>query len=239
MKKDTIRNLITVLLVMATSISLTSCSNSTTSQDSKLSAEITSSIAPVTSTISPETVIPETTAPETVVPETTTPETVSPSSEGYPISEEKTFGISAIDLASNMSETFADQEYENPFTADPTVTELDVSGTGKTTAYTYTVCSGVDFIISESQTSKEVTSVFLFGATAQMTTTEAGIFGSFCAIIVDGFEPNEDMLAVIDQKLNIAQSGFTDGTINVASGSNAMFSYSVIDGQAYLSITAQ
>ena len=64
-------------------------------------------------------------------------------------------------------------------------------------------------------------------------------FGAYAAVLINNLESNNDISAAIEAKLDIANSGFTDGTVNMAEGSEASFTYMVVGGVAMLLISAR
>lgn len=151
----------------------------------------------------------------------------------------KTFSISASELIDAMAESFKGSGYVNAFIAEPAVAETDETAFGKAITYTFQVCDGVQCVICEAKADEKVYSVFLVGDTSKMQADKGETFGAYAAVLINNLESNNDISAAIEAKLDIANSGFTDGTVNTAEGSEASFTYMVVGGVAMLLITAR
>lgn len=163
-------------------------------------------------------------------------EAPSPPTEKNSGTAVKTFGISAADLANAMSKAFKGSEYGNAFENEPEVEESEDKTFGKLVSYSYPICDGAQCVLYETKDGGEAYSVFLVGDSSKMDTDDAKAFGAYAAIIIDGFESDDQKLTEIDSKLDIANTGFSTSAVNVASGTSANFTYLVDDGTAMLLI---
>lgn len=180
-------------------------------------------------------------APPSSSPTSTTSEKPSAPAEPSPSSNVvaysgTTFTLSASETTELLSEVFADGDLPNTFTSTPTIDET-TGDVGTFTTYSYKICPGAQCILYEATESEKLAQIFLMGSSNSMSTDDAKVFGGYLATITAVFVADQTELDELDEALNIAESGFESGTMNMYTSSIANFSY-IADGDiAMLTVT--
>lgn len=142
-----------------------------------------------------------------------------------------TFGVSYTGLLDVLKES------HTGFDAEPETHTMQTSDGITLNQYVYTADGFISVQFYETE-DNELQNIIAMATYSDLSKDQAKTLGSFFALIIGAFEPDPDVLKQIDTKLDIANSGFSSGTCNLASGTLADFMYIVDNHSAMVTITA-
>lgn len=153
----------------------------------------------------------------------------------FTISDGPTFKFTRTDFVESLRKAFNSLpdgfDVPNAFESEPSM--MESMGCA---VYTYKADECTKVIIYAHPETDNIIRFIVESNSNNMTEEDAAVFGTYAAFITGVFT-TEDELDELDKKLAIADTPYTQDTVNLFTGRNATFSYTITSGLLTLRIS--